>query len=146
MTGQFEHAIDAKGRLFVPAKLREELGPHFRLSIGEAKNADGSMCRHLVLYPETVWAEMEAKLCALPPSQSSVADVIWANTVTCEPDAQGRINIPAELRDYAGLTKDTVITGSINKAKIWDSAAWAKRSKPQLEPGRIADLFETLGI
>ena len=64
----------------------------------------------------------------------------------CEPDSQNRILIPQVLRDFAGLTRDVVITGSSNKAKIWDKEAWERRSKPQLDPGKVADMFAALGL
>ncbi len=146
MTGKFEHAIDAKGRLFVPAKLRERLGAAFQVAIGASREADGTVCKYLALYPQEVWRQLEEKINALPSSQAAQADVLLAYAAPCEPDSQSRILLPQTLREYAGLQKDVVITGSGNKAKIWDRETWERRSAPQLDPGKVADMFDLLGL
>lgn len=146
MTGKFEHTMDAKGRLFIPAKLREELGASFQVAIGSNRDENGEPCKYLVLYPKDVWRQLEEKINALPSGQAALADVLLAYAAPCEPDSQSRILIPQTLRDYAGLQRDVVITGSSNKAKIWDRETWERRSAPQLDPGKVADMFDMLGL
>ena len=146
MTGKFEHTMDAKGRLFIPAKLREELGASFQIAIGASRDENGESCKYLVLYPKAVWQALEEKINALPSNQAALADVLLAYAAPCEPDSQSRILVPQTLRDYAGLGKDVVITGSSNKAKIWDKETWERRSAPQLDPARVADMFDMLGL
>lgn len=146
MTGKYEHTMDAKGRVAVPSKLRERLGEHFHVAIGASREGDGEVVKYLALYPDDVWQQLEEKINALPSNQAAQADVLLAYASACEPDSQSRILIPQTLRDYAGLGKDVVITGSSNKAKIWDKAAWERRSQPALEPAKVADMFELLGL
>lgn len=146
MTGKFEHTIDAKGRLFIPAKLREELGTSFQVAIGANRDEGGEASKYLVLYPKEVWRQLEEKINALPSGQAALADVLLAYAAPCEPDSQSRILIPQTLREYAGLQRDVVITGSSNKAKIWDRDTWERRSAPQLNPGKVADMFDMLGL
>ncbi len=146
MTGMFEHTLDAKGRVFVPAKLRERLGASFHVAIGASKEPDGEVCRYLALYPEDVWQELEEKINALPAAQAAQADVLMAYAAPCEMDSQCRILIPPILRAYAQLGKEVVITGSGNKAKLWDRSVWEQRSAPKLDPGMVAEMFERLGL
>ena len=146
MTGKFEHTMDAKGRLFIPAKLREKLGASFQIAIGSNRDENGEACKYLVLYPKPAWQALEEKINALPSSQAALADVLLAYAAPCEPDSQSRILVPQTLREYAGLGRDVVITGSSNKAKIWDKETWERRSAPQLDPAKVADMFDMLGL
>ena len=99
-----------------------------------------------MLYPKPVWQALEEKINALPSSQAALADVLLAYAAPCEPDSQSRILVPQTLREYAGLGRDVVITGSSNKAKIWDKETWERRSAPQLDPAKVADMFDMLGL
>lgn len=94
MTGTYEHSIDAKGRLFIPAKLREELGVTFYLAMGVDE------C--LAIYPQETWNRFTEKFASLPMSQSAAMRPLFANASKCELDSQGRIVIPQKLRKYAG--------------------------------------------
>ncbi|MEG1878214.1 MAG: division/cell wall cluster transcriptional repressor MraZ, partial [Pseudoflavonifractor sp.] len=97
-TGTYEHGIDAKGRLFFPAKLREQLGDILYLTMG----VDGC----LAIYPQETWNTFTEKFASLPMSQSKVMRPLFASASRCEPDSQGRIVLPQNLRKYAGLEKD----------------------------------------
>ena len=93
MTGQYHHSIDNKGRLFIPARLREELGETFYVAIGMGK------C--LAIYSDECWAGVTAQLDSLPYSKTRDAmRMLYANAVKCEPDTQGRIVLPQRLRKY----------------------------------------------
>ena len=146
MTGKYDHTMDTKGRVAVPSRLREALGSTFHVAIGASRDGRGQVCKYLVLYPDGVWQALEEKLNALPSNQAAQADVMLAYAAQCELDAQSRILIPQNLRDYAELGKEVVITGSSNKAKLWDKATWDRHSAPQLDPGQVADMFDLLGL
>ena len=105
MTGTYEHSIDAKGRLFIPAKLREELGVSFYLAMGI------DTC--LAIYPQATWDKFTEKFASLPMTQSKVMRPLFANAVKCELDSQGRIVIPQKLREETTewLSKDGRTTG-----------------------------------
>jgi MraZ protein len=103
VTGEYQHSIDSKGRLFIPAKLREELGDVCYVTI--------SMDRCLFIYSEGSWKAFCEKFDALPISKSRKMRVMFANTSKCETDAQGRILIPQKLREYALLKKNVTIIG-----------------------------------
>ena len=113
MTGQYAHNIDAKGRLFIPARLREELGQTFHVTVG--------LDHCLSVYSDESWAAFTDKVRALPYSKAKALRPLFANAVDCEPDAQGRILIPTKLREYAGLQKEVVVIGSFDRAEIWNA-------------------------
>jgi MraZ protein len=138
MTGQYAHTIDAKGRLFIPAKLREELGDTFYVAIG--------MDRCLSVYSDKSWASFMEKLAAQPYSRTKELRPLLANAMRCEPDGQGRILLPAKLRQYAELAKDVVIIGSFDRAEIWNAEKWAALENEALSSGELETAMEELGI
>ncbi len=138
MTGTYEHALDAKGRLFIPAKLREELGVSFYLTMGI------DAC--LAIYPQTTWDRFTETFASLPMSQSKVMRPLFANAVKCEPDSQGRIVVPQKLRDYAGLQKDVVIIGVHDRAEIWSDDAWNAQEEQAMTPEKVSAYMESLGF
>ncbi len=135
VTGTYEHSIDTKGRLFVPAKLREELGPVCYLTLGL------DCC--LSIYPEESWNVFTEKFASLPITQSKTMRPLFANAAKCEPDSQGRILIPQFLRSYAKLDKDVVIIGVHNRAEIWDAAAWHAQEE-EMTPEKLSALMAEL--
>ena len=138
MTGTYEHSIDAKGRLFIPAKLREELGVSFYLAMGV------DAC--LAIYPQSTWDRFTEKFASLPMSQSKAMRPLFANAAKCEPDAQGRIVLPQKLRAYAHLEKDVVVIGVSNRAEIWNAEKWAEIEAEELNPENLAAVMEELGF
>jgi MraZ protein len=135
VTGTYEHSIDTKGRLFMPAKLREDLGPVCYLTMG--------LDQCLAIYPEESWQVFTDKFSSLPMSQSKLMRPLFANAVKIEPDSQGRVVLPLKLRTYAGLNKDVVIIGVHNRAEIWDAAAWFGQEE-EMTPEKMAALMEAL--
>ena len=101
--GTYEHGLDAKGRVIIPAKLREDLGESFVVTLG----LDGC----LFAYPMNEWEGMLQRH-------------FLANAAPCELDKQGRALIPAKLREYAGLAKETVFVGVLSKIEIWSKERW----------------------
>ena len=138
MFGQYRHALDPKGRLFVPAKLREELGSAFYV----AKAPDAC----LTVYPEAEWQKVLDHCNALPASKARGMRVFFANVVKCEPDKQGRFLIPTELRQYAGIRQEVTFIGQGGHAEIWDSEAYDKLEQETLTPENLAQVMEELGF
>ena len=138
LIGQYQHSIDAKGRLFIPAKFREELGETFYVTIG----LDGC----LSVYSDTKWASLIEKVEALPLSKARSMRTRFANAAKCEPDAQGRILIPANLREYAKLEKEVIITGASRCVELWNPERWAPIESEGLDPENLAAAMEELGF
>lgn len=130
MTGQYQHSIDAKGRVFIPAKLREELGETFYVTMG--------MDSCLSVYSDASWAKFTEKFESLPYTKTKAMRPLFANAAKCEPDSQGRILLPQKLRAYAGLDKDVVIIGVSNRAEIWNAERWAALEAEELNPENLA--------
>lgn len=138
LIGQYQHSIDTKGRLFIPAKFREELGETFYVTIG----LDGC----LSVYSDTKWAALIEKVEALPISKARSMRTLFANAAKCEPDAQGRILIPAKLREYAKLEKEVIITGASRCVELWNPERWAPIESDGLDPSNLAAAMEELGF
>ena len=137
LTGLFEHNIDSKNRLFIPAKLREELGESFHLAMGT------DQC--LAIYPKETWDRFREKFDALPMSESQSLRPLFAYATRCEPDSQGRIVVPQPLRQYAGLGKEVVIVGVSNRAEIWSAELWRQRNE-EITPAMMAACMAKLGF
>ena len=138
MTGQYQHSIDTKGRLFIPAKLREELGDTFYVTMG----VDGC----LSVYSDESWGRFTEKFESLPFTKTRAMRPLFANAAKCEPDAQGRILLPAKLREYANLRKDVVVIGVSNRAEIWNADVWTALEAEELNPENLAAVMEELGF
>ena len=136
VTGQYQHSIDAKGRLFIPAKLREELGETFYVTMG----MDGC----LSVYSDVSWAKFTEKFESLPYTKTKSMRALFANAAKCEPDSQGRILIPAKLRAYAALEKDVVVIGVSNRAEIWNAQRWQAVEDEELDPAKLFAAMEEL--
>ena len=118
--GTYDHSIDAKGRVIVPAKFREELGDSFVVTLG----LDGC----LFVYPQEDWEDFVKQLRELPGSKEArkLQRYFMAGAASCELDKQVRTLIPANLREKAGLEKDIVFVGVMGKVEIWSKERWAE--------------------
>lgn len=128
LMGEYQHTIDAKGRLFMPAKLREDLGGTFILSQG----LDGC----LFVYDMKEWGKLVAKLNGLPMTNKNarmLSRFFFSGAAEVECDKQGRILLPATLRSFAGLDKNAVIVGVGSRAEIWDAARWQAYNEENAE-------------
>ena len=138
MKGEFQHNIDAKGRLFIPAKFREELGKMFIIT----KGLDGC----LFVYSASAWEVLEDNINQLPLSKSrNLQRFFFSSAADCVPDAQGRVLIPQNLREYAALQKEVTILGVSGRVEIWNTARW-KAINEELTPESIAEAMEELGF
>lgn len=138
VTGQYAHNIDAKGRLFIPAKLREELGATFHVTVGQ------DHC--LSVYSDESWNAFMDRLKELSYSQIKALRPVFANAADCEPDGQGRILIPATLRQYAGLEKEVVVIGSFDRVEIWNARRWAAMENEAFASGALEAAMESMGL
>jgi len=138
LTGQYAHSIDAKGRLFIPAKLRQALGDTFHVTVGQ------DHC--LSVYSDESWAAFMDKLKGMSYNEVKRLRGLFAYGADCEPDGQGRILLPAKLREYADLEKDVVIIGSFDRVEIWNAERWAALEKAAFESGSLEQAMEEMGL
>ena len=140
--GEYLHTIDAKSRLILPAKFRDALGDVFVVTKGLDK------C--LFVYGKEEWAILEEKLKQLPLAKAEARAFVrffFAGAAEVECDKQGRVLVPANLRDYALLDKDVIVLGVSNRVEIWSKATWDEYSE-QISPtvASIAESLVDLGI
>jgi MraZ protein len=137
--GEFDHTIDAKGRIIIPAKFREDLGEQFVLTLG----LDGC----LFAYPNDEWQVFIEKLKTLPGTKEArkLQRYFMAGAAACEIDKQGRILIPAKLRTAAALEKDIVFVGVLNKIEIWSKQRWDENNDYD-DVDQIAEHMSEYGI
>lgn len=138
LIGEYQHNIDAKGRVIVPSKFREDLGECFYI----AKGLDHCL---FVFSPEE-WARLQEKVRAMPISKArGLQRFFFSGAAEVVPDKQGRILIPQILRDHAGLTKDVTFIGASNRAEIWNTAAW-NAFNDNLTEDSIAEAMDELEL
>ncbi len=142
LLGEYQHSIDDKGRMAVPAKFRKTLSGGVVVTKG--------MDACLYLYPLEEWTKLADKIAKLPINQSdsrAFARLLLAGASHSEIDSQGRILIPEYLRKYAGIMSKAVVVGLYNRAEIWDEEKWKSyRSKVEDKTDEIAERLGDLGI
>lgn len=136
--GRYKHTVDAKGRMFVPAKLREKLGETFI--------AAAVLDRCICLYSTEEWDALLGGIAALPMTQGrSLMRQLTSNAEDVSPDAQGRILLPKHLLAYAGLEKETLVIGAGNRAEIWNPDVFEETTQ-QITPEMMEQEFMKLGF
>lgn len=136
MTGEYKHCLDSKGRLFIPARLREELGDVVFLT--------GSMDGCLCAYSASKWQELSEKANSLPIRLQRKMRPLFSFASRCELDSQGRVLVPANMREYAGLTKSVTVVGCNNHAELWNTDSWAEVNENEITPENFAAVMEEL--
>ncbi|MDD6845732.1 MAG: division/cell wall cluster transcriptional repressor MraZ [Lachnospira sp.] len=140
--GEYNHTIDPKGRLIIPAKFREALGDEFVVT----KGLDGC----LFVYANTEWNNFEEKLRTLPLTNKNARQFtrfFLAGAAACEVDKQGRILIPQVLREFAKLEKDVVLVGVASRIEIWSKEVWEESiSTYDTDMDEVAENMENLGF
>ena len=142
MIGKFPAKLDDKNRLFVPAKLRAELGGDFFVTLGVN-------CGHrcLTAYTAADWKTLNDNYNQLPISQRGAAtSLIFINATECEPDKQFRFTLTQNLLDYAGIGRDVVIVGRAGQAEIWDSDEFNAFETENLSPEKLLASLEAIGL
>jgi MraZ protein len=146
--GHFEHALDDKGRVAIPARFREVLSALQETHLVVTRPIPEAGRSWLDCYPESIWRQLEKKLLGgsrLDPTIRRIRRVLVENAFECVPDGQGRINIPTKLRDYASLQRDLVFTGEIDMFRLWGKEMWERSASDDEEfvienPGLIRNL------
>ncbi len=142
MIGKYPAKLDDKNRLFVPAKLRNELAGDFYVTLGV--NC-GRRC--LTIYTATDWDTLGQNYNALPISQRSAAtSLIFMNATECTPDKQFRFTLTQFLLDYAGISRDVMIVGRAGQAEIWDAQEFAAFEAENLTPEKLLQSLEAIGL
>ncbi|HEY7029926.1 MAG TPA: division/cell wall cluster transcriptional repressor MraZ [Thermomicrobiales bacterium] len=121
--GRYAHSVDAKGRLAIPARFREELAAGVVLTRG--------IDRCLALYPMAAWLPLAEQVSSLPitdPDARTFRRMVFAEAVDLELDAQGRILLPPELRRYAEIDRDAYVVGVNTSIELWSPARWDAQS------------------
>ena len=140
--GSYENSIDAKARMIVPSKFREELALECVMTRGFDTCLD--------IYPMSAWKEFEEKLRGLPmsnPNARNFARKFRANAVKCEIDKQGRLTVPQPLRDFAKIDKELTTIGNGDKIEVWSRDIWeSDEGAGMLENIDIAEGMEQYGI
>ena len=140
MTGQYFHNIDAKGRMSFPTKLRDLLGGEFYVT-----KSINQKC--LTIYSKSEWEKLANKIAELPDSMGGLDIKRWLFSGAGElvPDKQGRVLIPSDLREFAGLKKDVVVIGLDDKAEIWDKELWDAQQS-NMDMSAMLAAMQQLGI
>ena len=142
LIGEYEHSLDAKGRLIMPAKIREDIGEKFIIT----KGLDGC----LFGFSQKEWTNFEEKLKTLPLTNKNARDFVrffLSGAIECEIDKQGRFLIASNLREYANMEKEAVIIGVGTRIEIWNKDKWKEyNSEENISAEEIAENMTMLGI
>lgn len=138
LMGNYSHSIDAKNRLIIPAKLKEQLGD----TITIIKDSDKCLC----VYSAEEWQNYTATFNTLSKSQAKeVARYIYSNAIEVQPDSQGRVLLPQTMVDFAGITKNVVTIGCGKYVEIWAEERWNEMNMGD-EPENFAETLALLGL
>ena len=137
--GRYEHTVDAKNRMFVPSKFKDELGCSFKLTYN-----DFNKC--ILVYSDLEWAKYEEKISQLPSLKfDDFIRAIYSNTVDVQPDAQGRIVIPSFLKEKVSIEKNVLVMGVGTHIEIWAQEVFEEKSK-SVDMNKIKELMMELGF
>ena len=142
MIGKYSAKLDEKNRLFVPSKLRGELGETFFVTLGVN-------CGHrcLTVYSAEEWQKLSENYNALSISQRAGAtSLIFMNAAECSPDKQFRFPLTANLLQYAGISREVMIVGRAGQAEIWDAEEFAAFENENLSPEKLLASLEAIGL
>ncbi len=142
MIGRYPAKLDEKNRLFVPAKLRGEMGEDFYITLGVN-------CGHrcLTVYTAEDWQKLQGNYNELPISQRSAAtSLIFMYATQCSPDKQFRFGVTQSLLEYAGISRDVMIVGRAGQAEIWDTEEFKKFEAENLTPEKLLASLEAIGL
>ena len=138
MTGEYQHSLDSKGRLFIPARLRDELGDTFYLTVSDE--------RCLWAYSAESWQRFVDKVRSMPYVDRKKMRPFFACAAKCDLDAQGRALFPRARPDFAGLTKNFTVVGCDDHAELWDSETWKPVHLGETTPEYIASIMKELNF
>lgn len=138
LTGKYNHSIDAKNRLIIPSKLKEQLGDKIQILRGSDK------C--LTLYSAEEWESYAKKISELPTTQvRALTRYLYSNSIEVQPDSQGRVMLPPEMVKYAQITKNIITVGCGKYAEIWSEEVWNAQNLDD-EPEDFTAMLLELGL
>jgi len=136
LLGEYYHNLDAKGRIIIPTKFRDDLGGTFVMS----KGLDGC----LYLHPLEEWEKFTAEIMNIRGSEGRKLNrFFFSGSTECEIDSHGRVTVPPIFREYAALEKEAVIVGVSGRAEVWSLERWnSYMDDPSLDPEEIANIMD----
>ena len=138
LTGKYSHSIDAKNRLIIPSKIKEQLGDTITILRGSDK------C--LTLYSAEEWENYARKISELPKTQvRALTRYLYSNSIEVQPDSQGRVMLPAEMVKYAEITKNIITVGCGKYAEIWSEEVWNEQNLDEA-PEDFTSMLLQLGL
>jgi len=136
MTGNYDHKIDAKGRLFIPSTLRDELGELFYVTISDED------C--LNVFSHESWERILEQNRARPMKEQRRFRMFFSNASKCELDSQGRFPLSQKLRDRIGLKKDVTVVGAGTFVQLWEPETYRIVAEQEAKPENIAEVLDEL--
>lgn len=138
LTGKYSHSLDAKNRIIIPSKLKDQLGETVTILRGSDK------C--LTVYSAEEWDNYAKRISELPKTQiRAISRYIYANSIEVQPDAQGRVMLTPEMLQYAGITKNVITVGCGKYAEIWSQEVWDEQNIDS-EPENFTENLINLGL
>ncbi len=138
LTGKYNHSLDAKNRLIIPSKLKEQLGDTVTILRGSDK------C--LTLYSAEEWQNYAEQISQLPKTQvRALTRYLYSNSLEVQPDSQGRVMLSADMLAFAGITKNVITVGCGKYAEIWAEEVWNQQNLDE-EPENFTEMLLELGL
>ena len=137
--GRYEHTVDAKNRVFVPAKIKESIGSSFKLTYNNFNKC-------IMGYSNEEWTKFEEKIAALPTVKfEDFIRTIYSNTTDVQLDVQGRVVIPQFLKEKVGIQKNVLFFGVGNHFEIWGQEEYAEKEKA-VDMNKVKDFMIEMGF
>lgn len=139
LVGKYDQNIDAKGRVNIPSKFRSSLGDTFIVAVGDQKCVN--------IYPLNEWDAFMERINTVPiEDRAMVMRYIQQTSAECDLDSQGRVVIPPQIREYAGLTREIVVIGEHKKVEVWSLENWQGYADEQFDMDKLSDIMKNIGI
>lgn len=136
MVDNYEYKIDSKGRVFIPAPMREELGEVFHVTISDEECINA--------YSREGWERFQSKVKELPMSKQRLLRPYFSNAKKCELDSQGRFVLPQKLRDRVGIDKEVTVAGMGTLVQFWDTETFRHLNDEETKPENLAKVMDEL--
>lgn len=138
ITGKYCHSLDAKNRIIIPSKVKEQLGEKFTIVPGSD--------RCLKLYSEEEWEKYDLLLREIGQTEySKLTRYLYSNALEVQPDTQGRVMLPAEMLEFAGITRNVITVGCGRYAEVWAKETWDEQGIGSA-PENLTELLIKLGL
>ncbi len=139
LVGRYDQNIDAKGRVNIPSKFRSSLGETFIVAVGDEKCVN--------IYPLSEWDAFMERVNSVPTEdRAMIMRYIQRSSAECDLDSQGRVVIPPQIREYAGLTREIVVVGVHKKVEVWSLDNWSEYTEQSFDMDKISDIMKQIGI